>query len=135
MSRALALLVLLGSLDAAADPLLDYTMECRGCHLGDGRGAPGAVPSLRELAWLLEVPGGRAYLIGVPGVAQSQLDDARLAALLNWVIRSFSPPDPAAAFVPFSADEVAGQRRPPLSDPASVRRALLARRDEARPAD
>jgi len=126
MSRALALLVLLVSLDASAGAQLDYTLECRGCHLGDGRGAPGAVPSLREIAWLLDVPGGRAYLIGVPGVAQSALDDARLAAVLNWVFRAFSPPDPAGTFVPFSASEVARHRRPPLSNPASVRRELSA---------
>ncbi len=126
MSRALALLVLLASLDAWADTQLDYTLECRGCHLGDGRGAPGAVPSLHELARFLAVPGGRAYLIRVPGVAQSGLDDARLAAVLNWVVLAFSPPDPAETFVPFSADEVARHRHPPLSDPASVRRELLA---------
>ena len=46
--------------------------------------------SLRGLSQLLSAEGGRAYLASVPGVAQAPLGDARLAALLNWVIRAFS---------------------------------------------
>ena len=37
------------------------------------------------------VPGGREYLMRVPGTSQSELDDAQTAALLNWMVREFSP--------------------------------------------
>jgi mono/diheme cytochrome c family protein len=111
---------------AAASPAQDYVLHCQGCHLADGRGAPGRVPSLAgPPGRLAGVAGGRAYLARVPGVAQAPLSDDRVAALLDWVLRAFSahtlPPD----FPPYTAAEVAAARRAPLLDPAAARAALL----------
>ena len=76
-------------------------LHCRGCHGPDGAGAPGAAPSFRgQVAKFLCVPGGREYLVRVPGTAQSELDDARTAALLNWLLREFSPDEIPADFSP-----------------------------------
>lgn len=111
---------------AIADSQTDYMLNCRGCHAPDGSGLAGAAPSFRgQVGKFLWVPGGREYLIRVPGTAQSELSDARVAALLNWIIREFSPAEVPADFVPFTAEEVARHRRPPLSEVASVRRELL----------
>ena len=73
-------------------------LECRGCHLPDGSGATG-VPDLRDgIGRFVSVDGGRAYLVQVPGSSQSALDDAALAAVLNWMIRAFGPAEVAASW-------------------------------------
>jgi hypothetical protein len=101
-------------------------LQCQGCHLADGRGAPGKVPPLDDfVAKFLEVPGGREFLVRVPGASTSPLSDARLAAVLNWMIREFGPREIAADFEPFTESEVARVRRPPLIDVASTRAALV----------
>ena len=56
-------------------------------------------------------PEGRDYLMRVPGVVRARLDDARLAAVLNWLLASLSPEEVAADFAPFTSEEVA--RRAP----------------------
>jgi len=129
---ALALLFAAGALGAAgaraADPRVDYMLQCQGCHLADGSGSPGAVPDLRDsIGRFLAVPGGREYLVRVPGAAQAPLSDARLAALLDWMIREFGPADAAAQLEPFRAEEVGRQRAQPYAEVQSVRRELLAR--------
>jgi mono/diheme cytochrome c family protein len=112
---------------AAADPRADYMLHCQGCHGPDGSGAAGAVPSFRgQVSKFLQVPGGREYLIRVPGVSQSELDDERIAAVLNWMIAEFDARD-VAAFQPFTAAEVARHRRPPLTDVDTVRAELMRR--------
>jgi hypothetical protein len=123
----LALLAVLATGGAAvADPSVDYVLHCRGCHGPSGNGAPGAVPSFRgELAKFLAVPGGREYLVRVPGTSQSELSDARIAALLNWMLAEFDPEHAACGFSPYSAVEVARLRRPPLVDVESVRGKLV----------
>jgi mono/diheme cytochrome c family protein len=119
-------LAVLAAGSAGASPEVDYLLHCQGCHLPDGRGKPGAVPSLVDsVGRLAALPGGREFLVRVPGSAQSALDDADLAALLNWMVHRFGPLPPD--FQPFSAAEVAGVRRPPLTDVAAARRALLER--------
>jgi mono/diheme cytochrome c family protein len=126
--RAGALLAALLGLaaPAAADPRLDYMLHCRGCHGPDGGGAPGAAPTFRErLGRFLALPEGRAYLVRVPGTAQSELDDARTAALLNWMLAEFSPAAVPADFTPYEAAEVARLRAKALLDPAAERRRLL----------
>jgi len=111
---------------ARADPRLDYVLQCRGCHGPDGGGAPGAAPSFRgQLGRFLSVPGGREYLIRVPGAAQSELDDARTAALLNWLLHEFSPDEVPAGFPPYDAEEVGRERHHPLIDVQATRRELL----------
>jgi len=126
---ALLLLIATAALTArggAGDPAVDYMLECQGCHGADGRGSLGAVPSLQDqVGRFLRVPGGREYLIRVPGSAQSALADADLAGVLNWMIRRFGPT--SADFMPFSADEVSRQRARPLVDVETVRRDLLRR--------
>jgi hypothetical protein len=111
---------------AGADPRSDYMLHCQGCHGPDGSGAAGAVPSFRQqVATFLRVGGGREYLIRVPGVSQSELDDERLAAVLNWIVGEFDADGRPADALPFTAAEVGRLRRPPLTDVDGVRRELL----------
>ena len=117
---------------AATDPQLDYMLQCQGCHLSDGTGTPGAVPSFVDfVGTFLAIPGGREFLVRVPGSSQSELDDARLAAVLNWILARFDSGSQGDGFVPFTAEEVARVRRPPLTDVEAVRRELLSRVDAA----
>jgi mono/diheme cytochrome c family protein len=96
-------------------------LHCSGCHRPDGTGVPGTTPSLHGIGALLDRAGGRRYLASVPGVAQAPLDDAALAALLDWVIATWSdaPPSP-----PYAAEEIARLRARPLRDPVAARAAL-----------
>ncbi len=111
---------------SAADPRTDYVLNCQGCHGPDGSGAIGAVPSFRgSLAKFVRVPGGREYLVHVPGTSQSELSDARTAVLLNWMLHEFSPDEIPPDFVPYNEAEVARVRRPPLTDVITVRRRLI----------
>ena len=123
--RALcAVTVLLASLHAHADesPQVDYMLRCQGCHVGDGSGYPGKVPDLRvSLRALLGTPGGREFLLRVPGASLSILDDARLARVYNWMVGEFDPYGVPAGFVPFDATEVARARATPLSDVQAAR--------------
>jgi hypothetical protein len=110
----------------AGDPQVDYMLECQGCHLGDGSGVPGRVPDLRDsVGRFLTVPGGREYLVRVPGAAQSPLGDAELAGVLNWMIRRFGPAAVAAGFEPYAAPEVGRLRKTPLPEVDSVRGSLV----------
>jgi hypothetical protein len=117
---------------AAYAPAVDYALHCQGCHLSDGSATPGRVPALAgSLARFLRVPGGRAYLVRVPGVAQAPLDDTALAALLNWVLLRFDSRGLPADFSPYEAQEVGRLRRSPLPDVERERQKLL---EEAPPA-
>jgi hypothetical protein len=129
VSRLALAALLAGAASAGAQSArTHYMLECQGCHLADGSGAPGSVPPLKDLVGsFLRVPGGREYLIRVPGSAQSSLADRELAEVLNWMIGEFGPAEVAADFVPFAAEEVARARAQPLADVDTLRRELLAR--------
>jgi mono/diheme cytochrome c family protein len=104
----------------------DYMLNCMGCHLADGSGAPGKVPSLRSsLVPLAMSAAGRRYLVQVPGAAQSTLTDLELAQVLNWMVRHLGAAPAPAAFADFSAGEVARYRRMPLVEVHAARAALL----------
>lgn len=142
MSRswtALLLWLLLGTGAMAADyvpgapleqltgPRIDFTLRCRGCHGFAGEGTPGHVPRLDGFVGrFTQVPGGRDYLMRVPGVARSRLDDVRLAAVLNWLLATYGAGQVAPSFAPYSAAEVSRARRQVLLDRRSVREGLLA---------
>lgn len=110
---------------APRSPRVNYMLNCQGCHLPDGRGIPGTVPVMKGfLANFLTVPGGREYLAQVPGVANSTLSDADLAALMNWLIPEMGPTIPSD-FKPYSAKEIGALRRNRLQDVNSARAALV----------
>jgi len=101
-------------------------MECQGCHGADGQGQNEAIPALNNhLAQFLTVPGGRAFLAQVPGVAQAPLTDAETADVLNYMLKRFGPADIAAKFPPFTTEEVALLRKTPLTEVKQKRAALV----------
>jgi hypothetical protein len=111
----------------AWSPAVNYALNCQGCHLADGSGTGDLVPPLRgSIGRLVGVPEGRAYVIRLPNVASTALDDRETAALLNWVVRQFGKGDLPEDFAPFTAAEVAARRRAPLVDVAGERSAVLA---------
>jgi hypothetical protein len=107
-------------------PAVNFELHCMGCHLADGSGESGRVPSIRRsLAVFSATPEGRAYVIRVPGVAQSPLSDEETAALLNWIARNLSEAAPPAGFTDYSVAEVAAGRAHPLVQVSRVRARLL----------
>ena len=112
---------------SSGDPALDFVLHCQGCHQSSGEGLPGAVPPLKgSIATIVTLPGGREYLSRVPGVAQSQLDDAAVAGLLNWLLAYFDSEHLPADFRPFTAEEVGPLRRRPLVQASKARASLSA---------
>lgn len=118
---ALAGLAAAAQATAAEDGAAVYK-RCAACHLADGAGVPGAFPPLKaDVRALAANAAGRRYLAlvvirGVSGPitvegkpyrgtmpAQSALNDAQVAAVLNHVVRGAS----AKAFTP---QEIAGYR-------------------------
>jgi len=112
-----------GTAFATPDEADDYVLHCSGCHDADAGGVPGVIPTLHGLAPLAQSEVGRAYLVGVPGVAQAPLADARLARLLNWLLLTYSEAT-ATSFSPFDEAEVARRRAEPLRDAPAARSQL-----------
>jgi mono/diheme cytochrome c family protein len=135
---ALASACALATLARGAPPLsptpvaqANYMLNCRGCHLADGSGAAGKVPSLRDsLPILAASEAGRRYLVQVPGAAQSALSNLELAQVLNFMVRTLSA-RPPARWSEFSEQEVWRYRRAPLVDVRGTRARVLAGGDGA----
>jgi hypothetical protein len=106
-------------------PAVNYQLRCMGCHLADGSGQAGRVPSIRRSLVLFSAfSAGRNYVIRVPGVAQSPLSDEDTAALLNWMARNLSDLAPAAGFTDYSGTEIHGLRAHPLTTVRALRAQL-----------
>jgi hypothetical protein len=107
-------------------PRADYAFRCKGCHGFAGEGTPGHVPRLAGFVGLYtHLPEGRDYLMRVPGVARSALDDARLAGVLNWMLATYGAGQVAPGFAAFTADKVGQARRRPLTQERDALRARL----------
>lgn len=107
-------------------PRVNYQLNCQGCHLADGSGETGRVPSLRStLVAFSLLPAGRNYVIRVPGVSESSLSDADTASLLNWMVHRLSDVPVPRGFIPYTPAEVAHFRHRPLNDVAATRARLL----------
>jgi mono/diheme cytochrome c family protein len=109
-----------------AQPQANYMLNCMGCHIADGSGAPGKVPSVRDsLVRLASSAAGRRYLVQVPGASQSPLSNLQLAQVLSWMVRNLSARPVPRGFVDFTADEVAGYRKTRLVSVRDARTRLL----------
>lgn len=107
-------------------PLVNYQLRCMGCHLADGSGQPGRVPSIRRSLVLFSASAaGREYVVRVPGVAQSPLSDEDTAALLNWMAKNLSDLKLPPGFADYSAAEIHGLRDRPLVQVGALRARLL----------
>ena len=102
----------------------DWMLHCQGCHGADGTLSTPGMPALRgQVARYLGVPGGRARLVQVPGVANASLSDARMAATLNWMLVTFDGEHLPDDFDAFTGEEVGAlRRRPPAGRPAHALR-------------
>lgn len=111
---------------ALADPQTDYMLKCMGCHGPEGAEVTGKVPALKgHVARFLTVPGGRDFLVQVPGTRQSPLDDASVAALLNWLVRHFDAAHMPDEFMAYTGEEVARLRRHRLAHVKEERARLV----------
>ncbi len=112
--------------EGLSSPHINYILHCQGCHLADGGGTVEKVPALKnEVGLFLHVPGGREFLIQVPGTSQAPLTDTEIAAVLNWILENFSKEQLPANFVPYSSQEIARHRKPPLANVSAVRANLM----------
>ena len=120
------------SLATTASARAAYVLHCAGCHRVDGAGAPEKyVPDLRALGQFLLINGGREYVIKVPGVMGSGLDDHQVADVMNWLFATLARDSAPADHRPYSAAEVTQARATPLLDVAATRSQLLQRRATA----
>jgi mono/diheme cytochrome c family protein len=111
---------------AGGSPAELYTLNCWGCHKPHAEGIPGTVPRLADsMGDFLHVPGGRAYLVQVPGVATAALSDAEIAEVLNWLLFTFNKAELPEDFKPYTAAEVARYRAHQLIRVVETRDALV----------
>jgi hypothetical protein len=114
---------------ALADtPMLTvYTLNCSGCHGAEGLGVPEVgIPNLNEAGRFVRTELGREYLIQVPGLSQSRLDDATAARLLNWILQKFSANRLPTDFTLYTPEEITHFRADKASDAKIRREAILA---------
>jgi hypothetical protein len=99
------------------DAQSDYVENCGGCHGIQGNSAPANIPVLQgRVGYFMCNPAARAYLLQLPNVALSRItDNAQLADLMNFVVFKLGGASVPAGTPPFTADEVARERRSPLS--------------------
>jgi hypothetical protein len=110
----------------AYEPKVNYMLNCMGCHLEDGSGAAGKVPSMRNtLVPFAQLKAGRRYLVQVPGTSQSSLTNREVAQVLNWMIRNLAARPAPSGLRQFTEAEVAYYRRERLTDVAATRATLL----------
>ena len=125
---ALAILLATGSSALAASPVELYTLNCWGCHQPHAEGIPGTVPRLaHSMGYFLATPEGRSYLVQVPGVANSPLNDEQIVQVLNWLLITFNKDELPKDFKPYSVDEIRKWRPHPLVN-VKASRAELSKR-------
>lgn len=111
----------------------NYLLRCMGCHGAQGDLQQAGMPKLQgSVGHFLKVPGGRAYLVQVPGAAHSPLSDEELAAVLNYIVERYAGVSRPTEFQPYTGAEVASYRHGPPPNIAAARKALL---EEIRGAD
>lgn len=108
---------------------VSFLLHCSGCHQPDGSGSPASgIPDMRgSIGHFLRLPEGRAFLVQVPGTAQSSLNDGDTAELLNWMVNAMGRNEIPADFLPYTRDEVTRLRGQPLDDVPAVRTSVVGR--------
>ncbi|MGO1462929.1 MAG: cytochrome C [Marinobacter sp.] len=110
-------------------PAVNYQLQCLGCHLTNGEGAPRSdIPMMKNFVGnFLKVEGGREFLIQVPGASQSALSNSQLAELLNWMLKDGGIAGGSApkGFEPYTEQEVETHRGIMIKDLPGYRLNLI----------
>lgn len=115
------------SIARTSTPRSLYVLNCAGCHGMDGSGSEyGQVPDMRQLGRFLHHPEGRRFLVQVPGVMGSGLNDEDVAHVINWVFTTLVTDINPRTFVPYTPQEITKARANPLKDVMATRTRLLA---------
>jgi len=88
-----------------------YAGNCQGCHGDLGSSAREIPPLAGRVGYFARLPAGRRYLVQVPNVALNASSDEDIAAVLNWVLMTYSRAQLPADFTPYTAAEVSQLRR------------------------
>lgn len=112
---------------------MNYMLNCQGCHGPNAEGSEAAdVPRMKDfVGQFLTVPGGREFLVQVPGSANASVSDAELAELLNWLLAKVSAAQMPAEFTPYTEHEITALRYTPEEDVAGTRTKLIRAIDAA----
>ncbi|GHT81475.1 hypothetical protein AGMMS49543_04070 [Betaproteobacteria bacterium] len=120
-------LLLVHSAAAAAEsntlsPHVNYLLRCSGCHGADGTGSKmGGIPAFPGLiSSFASDDTGRTYVMHVPGVVSTGLDNREIAEVMNYIVARWG--DPAVAVPSFTAAEVDARRAIPVADIVVLRR-------------
>lgn len=112
-------------------PSVNYKLQCLGCHLSNGEGSPhNDIPRMKGFVGnYLKVEGGREFLVQIPGVSHSELNNQQLAVLLNWVLDNQSIADGSSPdqFTPYTEEEVRTYRDMTVTNLPSIREKLINR--------
>jgi mono/diheme cytochrome c family protein len=109
-----------------ARPARIYAENCEGCHGWAGVSVT-EIPTLKgRVGYFARIPEGRRYLLQVPNVAQNPSSDEDIAAMMNWLLATYSRNELPADFVPYSAAEVAQLRKARIDVAADRRRVIAA---------
>ena len=125
-AAALGIACLVRAVGAPASPAQDYMLYCMGCHGSEAQGVPGKVPPLaHSLGKFMRTNAGRNYILRVPGAQNSVLSDEQLAAVLNWLAKTYSADDLLADTSWFTTAEVSALRHQPLAAVLDARREVV----------
>ncbi|WP_310607831.1 c-type cytochrome [Buttiauxella brennerae] len=106
-------------------PEQNYILKCSGCHDMDGSGSVrGGIPPLPGyIGAFVNDHDGRSYLLHVPGVISSGLNDEQLAVLMNYLNQKWGDKHAVA----FTEAEVHQIRSQPINDVVKFRRQIVNR--------
>lgn len=128
LSLAAACATLLAMPAGADTARVDYILHCSGCHGMAGMGAPdGGIPPFPDsVGQIAALDFGRTYIMHVPGVITTDMSDARIAAVTNYILDHWADGENH-----FTADEVTRRRALPVPDIVAARREVVRQLDAA----
>lgn len=108
---------------------VNFVLHCSGCHALDGTGnGQGDIPDFRNsVGAFARDDDGRTYLVHVPGVVNSGLSSAEIAAVMNFVLMKWGDSSRDGAVSPFTVEEVTKRLAMPVPDIVGLRRQIVSR--------
>lgn len=126
MRTALLVLVVcpslaIGGQAAALSAHSNYVLRCSGCHGLKGAGSQeGGIPEFRNsVSHIAATDIGRTYLMHVPGVVSTGLNDAEITDVMNYVLDTWGD-----GTHHFTLSEVHRRRTQPVADVVALRQRI-----------